>query len=419
MSHEIASKFWVNKYIYLFPLIGILAYKLLFSQVFASDSESSGGNVFNQLIIGSLIGLALFSLFQNKENVFDAIKANLVMILFLLYALFSCFWSMSPSISFKRWFQFFGFFVIGLSAVCGSKDITPQLKVFLAITALSQIFSLLFVILFPSTMTIGFGGWKGLFLHKNQLGSVCVISLAFWIAASNKSFPKIIRTSMPLVILIILILVVGSRSTTAVVICFSIFSIFCFLKFPIPMPIKAFFLPIPIILILLFLVNYTSRSPVDFVFAEILNKGTDFSGRTDLWQAIITSANENPILGVGYDAFWGTYRSAGVLIKHDISWINLNQSHNGYLDVFNELGIVGLVLFCTLLLSTITKLVRLLNKNIHLYISFLLILMSIVINNFTESSFCRQSNLNWIIFVVITVIVAHESHKKENGCSVK
>jgi O-antigen ligase len=87
------------------------------------------------------------------------------------------------------------------------------------------------------------------------------------------------------------------------------------------------------------------------------------SGRIVLWQGAITAIKERPLTGLGY----GAYRSSSnQLILHTpgatLQFFDLQPggqvAHNAYLGTWAELGLVGLVLFLGLLISTALSLRR-------------------------------------------------------------
>jgi O-antigen ligase len=60
------------------------------------------------------------------------------------------------------------------------------------------------------------------------------------------------------------------------------------------------------------------------------------SGRTEVWEAVWRQARLKPLLGYGYGAFW-TPETINAIKRH---WI-ATSAHNGYLDMFAELGLMG------------------------------------------------------------------------------
>jgi exopolysaccharide production protein ExoQ len=84
---------------------------------------------------------------------------------------------------------------------------------------------------------------------------------------------------------------------------------------------------------------------------EAAGRDESLSGRDELWRVVWHEAWKSPILGNGYGAFW-TEGKGRELVQ---TW-NPRQSHHAYLDVFVDVGAVGLIVVllvfpCTILAS--------------------------------------------------------------------
>ena len=83
----------------------------------------------------------------------------------------------------------------------------------------------------------------------------------------------------------------------------------------------------------------------------LVGKSADLTGRVDIWNAVITLAQERPAFGWGWVSYWVPWAApfdnlasaAGVRQLH---------AHNAWLDVWLQLGVVGLVVFGMLVLTT-------------------------------------------------------------------
>ena len=67
------------------------------------------------------------------------------------------------------------------------------------------------------------------------------------------------------------------------------------------------------------------------------NRDESLSGRDEVWKIVLVEGFKTPIFGNGYGAFWT--EGKGRKLVH--TW-NPRQSHNAYLDLWVDLGIVGL-----------------------------------------------------------------------------
>jgi O-antigen ligase len=71
-----------------------------------------------------------------------------------------------------------------------------------------------------------------------------------------------------------------------------------------------------------------------------MGRDSTLTGRTSLW-ADVWRMRVDPLFGAGFESFWLGDRARWFWDKY---WWQPNQSHNGYIEVFINLGIVGLIL---------------------------------------------------------------------------
>ena len=91
----------------------------------------------------------------------------------------------------------------------------------------------------------------------------------------------------------------------------------------------------------------TLRDPL---FA-LLGKSPDLTGRTNIWNSVIELAQQRPVFGWGWVSYWTPWAEPlnGLAFEGGVQQF---QAHNAWLDVWLQLGIVGLVVFGALVLST-------------------------------------------------------------------
>ncbi len=76
---------------------------------------------------------------------------------------------------------------------------------------------------------------------------------------------------------------------------------------------------------------------------DVLGKGSDLTGRIEIWDAVWARAIERPILGNGFSSPWVPWDPAfdGWILNHGLT---VFHAHNMWLDVFLQLGAVGVIL---------------------------------------------------------------------------
>lgn len=83
----------------------------------------------------------------------------------------------------------------------------------------------------------------------------------------------------------------------------------------------------------------------------LLGKSDDLTGRLDIWSAVIALAQERPAFGWGWVSWWVPWVAPFDSLAFEAGVRQLH-AHNAWLDVWLQLGILGLVVFGLLVLST-------------------------------------------------------------------
>lgn len=87
---------------------------------------------------------------------------------------------------------------------------------------------------------------------------------------------------------------------------------------------------------------------------QLLGRSEDLTNRLDIWATVTTLAAERPVAGWGWVSYWTPW----VEPFRDLIVINgvtYTQAHNAWLDVYLQLGIIGLVVFGLFVLTTILR----------------------------------------------------------------
>ena len=133
----------------------------------------------------------------------------------------------------------------------------------------------------------------------------------------------------------------------------------------------------------------------DSLDGSLIGEDPTLTGRTLLWDELVKIAEQRRFLGSGYGGFW--IGNIGNNLWEIFQW-NPGQAHNGYLDVYIDLGIVGLVfLICLIFLTYRNVLVNLRYDSDYGRYRLALLAM-ILIYNVTESGFIKPTSLLWFLF---------------------
>ena len=91
------------------------------------------------------------------------------------------------------------------------------------------------------------------------------------------------------------------------------------------------------------------------VVFELLGKSDSLTGRTGIWSAVVSLADQRPGVGWGWISYWFPTIAPFNNKKFVIHGVQYLQAHDAWLDVWFQLGIVGLVVFGALVLSTVVR----------------------------------------------------------------
>jgi O-antigen ligase len=139
--------------------------------------------------------------------------------------------------------------------------------------------------------------------------------------------------------------------------------------------------------------------------AQAMGRQSNYSGRTDIWAALIEAA-PNGIGGAGFESFWISPNV--VKFQHALEakdWWHpesLNEAHNGYLEVYLNLGLVGVGIILWILISGCRRAVAAFQQNPSLGGLMLAYIIASAFYSVMEAGF-RMISLMWIFLLLSSV----------------
>ncbi|MFB2767698.1 O-antigen ligase family protein [Pelatocladus sp. BLCC-F211] len=413
------KKINIEKYLRFGEKILIISGLSFFSGIFGTQSM---GIVLSEGLITfirfSLWGIFTFLVFLFWQDAIAIINRNKALFILTAIAYFSFLWSDFPDYTFLNsrdilMMTNFGlYFAIRFS-------LKEQIKIITYTLLIGMFLSLVFVYAFPG---IGRhwvdhpGAWKGVYGHKNYLGSMMVLSsLAFLSLAKDTLL--LYRISG---LFLSLVFMIFSTSRTSLVLSFILILIIMFYKkFRWRGKVSVIYIDIGILLL-----GCVSLLVFTYWVELITGLGRDptITGRTIIWNVAVTRFMEKPFLGYGRGAFWAPKSNYAVEASQAIGtgWVP-PHGHNGFIDTALDVGLIGLalVLFCYFM--TFAKALKLgyASKKPE-DIWPLIYLIFLAINNVTESCLLYLPNLYWVLFITISFtinkkkpITNHRGHKQQ------
>ena len=371
------------------------------------DTITQTSNIVNQIVYGTLFLTSLIALLPSRTKIFSLIKKEKFLTIFLFWCFLTILWSNYSLISFKRFFQYFTTVQIFVAYLFYAKTSKEPLTIFQYILGAYIILSLISIMIVPEAKESN-GDWRGIALTKNNLGQLAFISCLIWVQSLKRSslLAKPIYIGL---LLISFILLVGSYSSTPLL------TLFILLFIGIVLNINTIFESLGIrkllvftLFIFLIIMGWLIFTQEKYLVAQFLasvgkqGKDLTFTGRTYLWAYILNIAQSHLWLGCGFQGYWVGIDPKLGLLYDVIGWVP-NQAHNGYVDLLNEIGLVGAILFIAVVINYFSNLLKRQKPFFwHWYFIGALII------NFTESTFLRPQHPIGVIFMFSYLILFFE-----------
>jgi O-antigen ligase len=378
----------------------------------ASVVNEEAGSLPDRLVLVILIIIAVLILCRRKIEWSLITKDNFWLILLFLYLGSTILWSNFQFVSFKRWMRLSGVIPIALVVLTERSPLKALESALRRCTYVLIPFSLLLIKYFPNFAVEyspeGKKMWEGVASQKNGLGVICALSafLIIWTFLRDWRMGSFLKKKSHafaegLVLAIALYLLGGFRgaysATATGFLIIGVASLLLLYRMKSKARQISTFLVFMVAGGLLCLTFADSLAPI---VTSFFHRDASFTGRSDIWRMVIDVASRNPLLGVGYGGYWGLQDG------EIFSTLLVREAHSGYLDVYLEVGIVGIVLLLAFLLSYHYRALRELNHAFDWGLFGICLLMMTLIHNFTESNFLRTSSYFWNVTVFVTIILS-------------
>lgn len=392
-------------------LFSLLPYGLSWDYT-GTSSLTMEGSLAVKLEWSSLFAIAGWLLYRNPlASLRDLRSLNPFLVLVLLWCALSTLWSPLPAVTFKRAIQLYGLTALALSLQQIPQALNELVR-YVAYTLTGLLLLSLFIVVSSPATGIDYalgGAWRGALSQKNELGQVAAMCILLW--QVRACLEKVdIRVLLPALLLSLFMLVMSKSSTSMIITllttaCFHLLRKQHFQSSYALSRILASLMCLSILLVYGFYMQ-ESRLPtwaeLSGPVASIFGKGTDLTGRTEIWELVQQEINRHWLLGLGYGAFWLGPDSLSQFVIDALHWVPL-QSHNGYLDILNEQGLIGLILTVLTILAQAWSLVQLSRLNRPQAAFWSAMLLIVIITNFTESSLFRGFGFQNVFFIIALV----------------
>lgn len=331
-----------------------------------------------------------------------AFSYNVLLWVLLGVVCFSYFWSINPEQTFR-----FGIYAIGTTGfglyLATRYSLSEQIKLLGWTYGILLVLSLLVAIAIPKygiMSSVHDGALRGVFTHKNQFGAAMapggVIFLLNALRGEKFSWIYWILLTLNCGAMVM------SQSATALV-TFGLMLILCIiyrmLRWRYEVMVSAILAVTAIAFVSLIVVAGYIGS--DSIFAS-LGKDATLSGRTHIWGYVWDRIQLRFWLGYGLNAFWDGLNGPSGYIQYAMR-VGVIYAHNGFLDLWLSIGLVGLSVFVISFFSTTLQSLSLLRTTNNPEGFWpLLFLTYILLSNLTEGTISNLNSSFWAIYVAIS-----------------
>jgi len=368
---------------------------------------SQSDSPIDELVAGTLIVLGIIVIGRRRDVIF-LLRRSWPIALYFSFCLVSLLWSDFPGHGFTRWIRALGDLVMVMVLVTDAQPTAALRRFFSRVGFLLLPTSVLLIKYYPN-LGRGFDEWGlatnvGVTTNKNLLGVVTfVIGLGtiwqvLWLLRNRKqpNRARHLLAQCTLLFFGILLLFTAHSATSGA--CFTLGAAFMVVTaLPVfgrrPTAVHAVVFAMLLGGGLFVLLGGQGAA------AQAVGRDATFTGRTAVWALVIPMA-PNPMVGAGFENFWFGPRLEYLRsIYHPI-----NEAHNGYIEVYLNLGLLGVGLVALILTQGYRSAVAAFRRDSALGSLLVAYILTAAIYSVTEAGF-RMVSAMWI-FLLLSVVAA-------------
>jgi len=374
----------------------------------ASDQQLEGSPV-DRVVYSILLGAGLIVLGTRVGKVKRLLRANAPILVFFLYCAVSLFWSDFPDVASKRWLKAIGDLVMVMIVWT---EIDPPAAVRRLLQCLAYLLMPLSILLIKYYPEMGrvYGRWfgevhyTGVTTNKNTLGAICMLfglAILWRLLALYRNRKQVGRRRMLIangVVLAIILWLLSMASSMTSWSCFVMGgSLIVALNLrSIVRRRRIMHVIIAAMLLVCVAVLFLDVSPSTL---SLMGKNSTLTDRTEMW-SLLLSLRKNSFVGTGFGSFWLGPRLAKIWSVWE--W-KPNEAHNGYLEVYLNLGWAGVVLLGLVVVSGYRNVFLACRRDASLGALLLAYFVVGIAYNFTEAAFFQMLTPVWEMLLLAMV----------------
>lgn len=365
--------------------------------------------LFNYLVTFALLAL-------RWRRTLYVVTSNLLIWALVLLVPASAIWSVEPAKSLNASIALIGTCLFGLY-LASNYSPRKQLQLLGWSFAISILLSFVFAIALPKygiMAGVHTGAWRGIYTHKNWLGRMMVLASGLFIILANDA--KKNRPVFWFILSLAFLLILLCRSSSSILNTILISSIVLAGR-TLRLQTKLL-IPVLLCAVAFGVIFALGATAIAEMVLGSFGKDLSLTGRTDIWPYVIDKIRERPFLGYGYAVFWNGLEGESADIWRALRW-TVPDSHNGFLDLWVDLGFLGFIVFLFGFIQTLARSllwVRLSRSWVSLW--SLMLLVYLVLSNITESALLGRNSLILVLYTALMLTASLELRRYQKTQSI-
>lgn len=381
--------------------------------------QESGNEGPTQIVWLGVYAIVGFLILARWKRFIHVVTRDKFLLLLIMIALLSVFWSAAPEATIRRSMSLLGTTLLG-AYLATRYSVEELLRLLAWALGLAVLFSLAFALAFPSygvvTGTFGYyegeEGWRGIYGEKNALGAAMALGAGvFFFLALGR--PRHHWTMWAFFGLSIGVLLLANAKTAL------LSFLILLILFPFYKALRwQYNLIVPLFVVTILMGGTAVVWVLDNaqILLNTLGRDATLTGRTEIWPAVIESARQRPLLGYGYGGFWLGWegessklwlRTAALFGAQNIG---PSHAHNGFLDLWLNLGLLGVSMFVLSLLRGFSRAVTWARSTRTVegfwplaYLTLILIYAS------ADFPILTHNSIWWVLYVAVVLSVSNKA----------
>ncbi len=369
------------------------------------------GSPSDRLFFVILLVIAIVVLIGRSRQVGQLLRANGPVTFFFCYCALTLMWSDYPGVAFKRWIKLVGDLAVTLIVLTEREPRVAFERLLARLSYLLIPISILLMKYYPQ-LGMGWNAWTGAAVYtgvttnKNSLGAVCLLLGlgTLWrlvIVYKDREDPSRSRRMVPLLVILAMVLWLFRLMDAKTALMSFLIAGFLLLaanhRAVIRRPGTAHLLTLFFLTLIVAVVFFG----IDPDALKAIGRNSTLTERTDLWASVL-SLVRNPVFGTGFESFWLGPRLTELWRVYP--W-RPNEAHDGYLEIFLNLGWVGVSLLAIVLITGYRRVFDAWKRHLPLGDIRLAYFFVGLVFNFTEAAFFRITAPVWIFFLFAIMCV--------------